>query len=55
MTTRKKKPEEWRVERSFPSRVVAAAEGYVMVKRKGCAPYVMTKKEWEKCPLCEKP
>jgi hypothetical protein len=31
-----------------PRRVMAVAEGYVMVRRPGCAPRLMTLKEWAK-------
>lgn len=32
-------------------RLMATAEGYVMVRRPGCMPFVMAAKDWEKLPI----
>lgn len=34
-------------------RLMAGTEGYVMVRRPGCMPFVITAKEWEKLPIFE--
>lgn len=31
-------------------RLMAAAKGYVMVRRPGCMPFVMSGKEWDRMP-----
>lgn len=33
-----------------PVRLMARSGGYVMVRRPGCAPFVMTEKEWAALP-----
>lgn len=36
-------------------RLMSEAEGFVMVRRKGCAPFVITRVEWDnlsKNPIC---
>ena len=47
-----KKPEV-RIDRGSPSRLMARAEGYVMVRHPHCIPYVMTLKNWNALPLVE--
>lgn len=41
---------EPRWDRGAESRYMVDAQGYVMVRRPGCAPYVMTLKDWMKLP-----
>ena len=33
---------------------MAFADGYVMARRPGCIPFVMTEREWQKLPEFEK-
>jgi len=32
-------------------RLMALAEGYVMVRYEGCAPFIMTEKDWAALPI----
>lgn len=41
-----KKPGNVRFDKGGPIRCMANAEGYVMVRRPGCAPFVLSCKEW---------
>jgi hypothetical protein len=36
-----------------PLRLLAKAEGWCMVRRPGCAPFVMHEKEWTQLPSLE--
>lgn len=36
-----------------PIRLMAKAEGYVMVRRPGCLPFILSVKEWESLALVE--
>ncbi len=45
---------EQRIERGYPSKFMARADGYVMVRRKGCLPYVMSEKDWLALPAAQK-
>lgn len=40
-----------RWDRGAETRFMAEASGYVMVRRPGCMPYVLSRKEWLKLPL----
>ena len=44
----RKRPDEWRLHPSGrgPVRLIVEAEGYVMARRPGCAPFVLSVKEW---------
>lgn len=42
---------ERRIDRDAVSVKMAEADGYVMVRRPGCIPYVMSKRKWEALPL----
>lgn len=53
MTTKIKT--EWRIDRDWPSKLMVKADGYVMVRRPGCIPYVMWEKDWEKLPMTKPP
>lgn len=44
---------DWKMDRGAPSREMARAEGYVMARRKGCAPYIITTKAWDALPEVE--
>ena len=41
----------WMWERPGEVRLVAKAEGYAMVRRKGGMPFVITEKMWEAAPI----
>lgn len=44
---------EWRdIDASAPVRLVASGEGYAMVRRKGCAPFIISLTVWEVAPRC---
>jgi hypothetical protein len=43
-----KKPDERCSDKLGEIRLVARAEGYVMVRRRGCIPFVVSEKEWQK-------
>lgn len=43
----------WKIDRGSPSREMARAEGYVMVRRKGCLPYIIAAKTWDALPEVE--
>ena len=36
-----------------PVRLMGRVEGYVMVRYKGCAPFIMREKDWLKLPVSE--
>ena len=36
-----------RIDRGIESACFGEAKGYVMVRRKGCAPYLLTVKQWD--------
>ena len=56
MTAPPIKPEvKWRQWWSSPARFLAEAEGYVMVRRKGGMPFVISKREWEQCEPTDNP
>lgn len=40
----------WKMDRGAPSREMARAEGYVMARRKGCAPYIVPARVWDALP-----
>lgn len=42
---------ERRIDLDAVSVKMAEADGYVMVRRPGCIPYVMSKRKWEALPL----
>lgn len=54
---RRTKPPPNRTERRYDKfgefRVLAEAEGYLMVRRRGCGVSVMTVADWERMPLVE--
>jgi hypothetical protein len=35
----------------LPARLMAAAEGYAMVRRPNCIPFVIDEREWIEAPL----
>lgn len=37
----------------LPARLMAIAEDYAMVRRKGCLPFVVSAKEWYNAPVAE--
>ena len=45
---------EYRRRRAMPLRLLAKAEGYCMVRHKGCMVFVMNEREWNSLPLCDK-
>lgn len=45
----------WKIDRGFPSREITRGERYVMVRRKGCAPYVMPERVWDALPIAPEP
>ena len=46
---------EWRWYHGALARFMASAEGYVMVRRKGGMPFVISKREWEQCEPTDNP
>ncbi|TAN44063.1 MAG: hypothetical protein EPN26_17005 [Rhodospirillales bacterium] len=44
---------EVRIWKDTPARLVVSAEGYVMVRRKGGVPFVVSAKEWSAAPLAD--
>jgi len=44
---------EWRLKRNTPMRCLAIAEGYAMVRFKGCQVHVIDANEWRNLPLCD--
>lgn len=44
---------EVRIWQGSSARLMVQAEGYVMVRRKGAAPFVLSLKEWDSAPLAE--
>jgi uncharacterized Fe-S cluster-containing radical SAM superfamily protein len=48
-------PIRWRktIEGFERLRLMARAEGYVMVRYKGCAPFIMREKDWIALPVAE--
>jgi hypothetical protein len=49
-----KKKTEWRVSKhGWPMRALAIADGYAMVRHKGCMPSVISESDWLAAPLCD--
>lgn len=44
------KPRSTRLVSGSPARLMASAEGWVMVRKVGCVPFVMTKDDWLAAP-----
>ncbi len=42
----------WNAKAKMPMRCLAVAEGYAMVRNKGCSTRVIEEKEWLAMPLC---
>lgn len=40
----------WKMDRGAPSREMTRAEGYVMARRKGCVPYIVSVRVWDALP-----
>lgn len=36
------------------ARLIVIAQGYAMVRRPGCAPFLMSKRDWLASPRCDK-
>jgi len=46
-TTRRRREERWR---EGVLRLMARADGYVMCRRPGCVPFIMTERQWNELP-----
>jgi hypothetical protein len=44
----------WRGGSPGPARLISRAEGYAMVRRPGAVPFVVSEKEWDAAPSCDK-
>ncbi len=38
---------------TVPARLMGWAEGYVMVRRQGCMPFIASRRDWDAAPLCD--